>query len=207
MQIKGEGSSPRMRGTPRTWRTTGTRAWDHPRACGEHSSAYWIVMLESGSSPRMRGTHERTGFLRPCHGIIPAHAGNTPARTQPTTRRRDHPRACGEHPICLSKSSSVLGSSPRMRGTPVPGFESVMHGGIIPAHAGNTSFRWFRWFRDGDHPRACGEHVSLWTGRYGYRGSSPRMRGTLHDPRPDPVADGIIPAHAGNTSTAMSKAR
>ena len=50
-------------------------------------------------------------------GIIPAHAGNTECPLSPLLPWWDHPRACGEHPVCGSWVMLSMGSSPRMRGT------------------------------------------------------------------------------------------
>ena len=111
------GSSPRMRGTPSTRPRTCSPTGDHPRACGEHAFAAFCPCRCWGSSPRMRGTRPIWLIAVTPDGIIPAHAGNTPARTQPPANRRDHPRACGEH--CAARAAILLntGSSPRMRGT------------------------------------------------------------------------------------------
>ena len=114
--VTDQGSSPRMRGTPRIGvesaaspgiipayagntgviDLTGQRFEDHPRVCGEHSHELEHVVALQGSSPRMRGT-----------------------------------------PVLLCVCSFV-GSSPRMRGTQTiePVHERVR--GIIPAYAGNT---------------------------------------------------------------------
>ena len=96
-QHPGDGSSPRVRGTPSgsvggvvgagiipacagntfphrmRQRSTG----DHPRVCGEHGECAIGRHSGEGSSPRVRGT--RVNFLRPVHAvwIIPACAGNT----------------------------------------------------------------------------------------------------------------------------------
>ena len=71
-----------------------------------------------------------------------------------------------------------MGSSPRMRGTPLVVWGDSCDEGIIPAYAGNTchavrqpSLWW-------DHPRVCGEHDSNAQGNLQQPGSSPRMRGT-----------------------------
>ncbi len=91
------GSSPRVRGTraeglpdldpprfipARAGNTAGTRLLTaqlpvHPRACGEHSSAFTCSFQPPGSSPRVRGTLE---VGPPCQSgarFIPARAGNT----------------------------------------------------------------------------------------------------------------------------------
>ena len=58
-----------------------------------------------------------------------------------------------------------------------------------------------------DHPRACGAHVLIRRQRQKSQGSSPRMRGSPH-PYPCPVLQsGIIPAHAGLTSSSRIRAR
>ena len=173
------GSSPRMRGTPSGHIQTDTRlgiipayagntlrktkrtarARDHPRVCGEHPYTSRYNQAYSGSSPRMRGTQTMADQPQATPGIIPAYAGNTCLWQQRTRVLRDHPRVCGEHPTCLSKSSNVLGSSPRMRGTP----QQIQHGvrglGIIPAYAGNTRTHCSQPKEVRDHPRVCGEHT------------------------------------------------
>ena len=93
----------------------------------------------------------------------------------------------------------VLGSSPRMRGTLGHRGGRGAPPGIIPAHAGNTSFDMIGDVQPRDHPRACGEHQYDIPYCKTVQGSSPRMRGTLIvDPRQRSLL-GIIPAHAGNT--------
>ena len=93
----GRGSSPRMRGKPRssTRRSPTPRiipahagqtsdyfsseiiSSDHPRACGANLIVFGVVHTHLGSSPRMRGK-----LARPCTSSadlrsIPAHAGQT----------------------------------------------------------------------------------------------------------------------------------
>ena len=154
-------------------------------------------------------------------GIIPAHAGNTDHGHIVAGVNRDHPRACGEHPVDHMVEEYAGGSSPRMRGTRFCFLVCPFFVGIIPAHAGNTPLRFRRSCLSRDHPRACGEHwcdrvprllhgrdhpracgehrtASLWRTSLG--GSSPRMRGTLDWSKGYESERGIIPAHAENTS-------
>ena len=172
------GSSPRMRGTRARAKaerkrfgiipayagnTTNdydfdTPRRDHPRVCGEHPSYMSRGRYEVGSSPRMRGT---LVFLESSYcpvGIIPAYAGNTPSTSPTVSRRRDHPRVCGEHFNAVRNAASPQGSSPRMRGTPtiLPGRHRGH--GIIPAYAGNTVTLSAMHEAYWDHPRVCGEH-------------------------------------------------
>ena len=152
-----------------------------------------------GSSPRMRGTHRDYETNGDKVRIIPAHAGNTVIHARKPLVIRDHPRACGEHSGAIRHSASRPGSSPRMRGTPVPDGRARPSRGIIPAHAGNTGSRISGLQSCGDHPRACGEHAWFRAGDLCDWGSSPRMRGTLSANSLAFDLPGIIPAHAGNT--------
>ena len=132
-------------------------------------------------------------------GIIPAYAGNTARALDLGLGRRDHPRVCGEHNASFGITNFPTGSSPRMRGTHAR-FLIVENGfGIIPAYAGNTQWDCLRPVSAWDHPRVCGEHVRSSTCPEEYRGSSPRMRGTLPLPSRRIYGGGIIPAYAGNT--------
>ena len=95
------------------------RSGDHPRVCGEHRVAVDIIQIALGSSPRVRGTQRSRALRRPrCRGIIPACAGNTTASTSASSGAWDHPRVCGEHDILVNRIGLMLGSSPRVRGTP-----------------------------------------------------------------------------------------
>ena len=112
---------------------------------------------------------------------------------------RDHPRVCGEHIAVVILVSFLLGSSPRVRGTRVDLVRKRPRAGIIPACAGNTKIGYHSALRCRDHPRVCGEHVVERRSRRGFKGSSPRVRGTLPPRYPTMICRGIIPACAGNT--------
>ena len=58
-----------------------------------------------------------------------------------------------------------------------------------------------------DHPRVCGEHLSLNPDQIDALGSSPRMRGARRRGRGGALRSGIIPAYAGSTSPAPRRAR
>ena len=147
----------------------------------------------------MRGTHGGTQQICDGRGIIPALAGNTYDVGARMIRARDHPRACGEHARALLGDQFDQGSSPRLRGTLGANRFEVLHHGIIPALAGNTSARVVKCLNWRDHPRACGEHeISVETPQ-AFAGSSPRLRGTRGRRRRLPAGHGIIPALAGNT--------
>ncbi len=90
-----------------------------------------------------------------------------------------HPHACGEHVQIHSHVQSIVGSSPRMWGTPNSKSATI---GLIAVH-----------------PHACGEHMvcGVWFGEC--IGSSPRMWGTLHRRREGIDNNRFIPTHVGNT--------
>ena len=192
------GSSPRMRGTlnypsgdaeaagiipayagntsiehrKRRWN------WDHPRVCGEHTPSARSSPLPR-DHPRVCGEHRSPVSWRiPPTRIIPAYAGNTRFAQQICCVYRDHPRVCGEHIAFVPAITVVVGSSPRMRGTPRRMGRAIRPEGIIPAYAGNTQSETTSRWRSRDHPRVCGEHDPPVNGSDSFVGSSPRMRGT-----------------------------
>ena len=176
-----DGSSPRVRGTPRSpfarrcrqrfipacagntnpARSPARGSPVHPRVCGEHRRTNARQTAVAGSSPRVRGTHIQNGERRRVPAV--------------------HPRVCGEH--LHSSRSKLVGSR------------------FIPACAGNTAGRTIAPASTTVHPRVCGEHERR-GGRLGTRhrfipacagntsssgwkagvfnGSSPRVRGTRH---------------------------
>ena len=154
-----QGSSPRVRGTPRppsnALNPTGiipacagntsrmqSRAQaprDHPRVCGEHPIDHVIEEHARGSSPRVRGTLDSIEIDGDATGIIPACAGNTISNKKRPSPGRDHPRVCGEHLRIRPGCSPAMGSSPRVRGTQGDEQWVCRDRGIIPACAGNTA--------------------------------------------------------------------
>ena len=178
-KVWGHGIIPAHAGNTPSSRQCHPNSWDHPRACGEHLSPVGFDSVEEG--------------------IIPAHAGNTKWEHVLPPNSWDHPRACGEHSATLLSAVEALGSSPRMRGTQIREVAHGIDGGIIPAHAGNTSPPDSAPSANRDHPRACGEHCDHTSMERATKGSSPRMRGTLEGSGVWAESFGIIPAHAGNT--------
>ena len=153
----------------------------------------------------MRGTPSGVvGFVYKA-GIIPAYAGNTKDYREHTPHVRDHPRVCGEHCKGVLICGILLGSSPRMRGTPSQTQCAARPSGIIPAYAGNTVTIMKNPSKTWDHPRVCGEHCEGLFVASGDVGSSPRMRGTPARYCASRSNAGIIPAYAGNTSTTRAR--
>ena len=71
-------------------------ARDHPRAGGERLAGVAGLAWVLGSSPRGRGTLRSLKLYPQIGRIIPARAGNAPARRGAFPPRPDHPRAGGE---------------------------------------------------------------------------------------------------------------
>ena len=172
------GSSPHVRGAPiRRWFSRWTkgiipacagstrRSWsstacsgDHPRMCGEHSSARMAPSAAGGSSPHVRGARFVPFSFRGGGGIIPACAGSTDIDAIKRLVAGDHPRMCGEHLDGDTLNNVASGSSPHVRGAPRPAHLSRPSNGIIPACAGSTASGSFVASFERDHPRMCGEH-------------------------------------------------
>ena len=213
------GSSPRVRGKPaatrdqdtqtriiparagQTWRRRPirTRCPDHPRACGANRRPRHRRSNSSGSSPRVRGKPRRTQRARRARRIIPARAGQTYRMDTITGRQSDHPRACGANPGLEGPRAWYYGSSPRVRGKPMPVTNVDWETRIIPARAGQTQSVNGHHDYSQDHPRACGANgfVPAFSGVTS--GSSPRVRGKQQCGGDFGRARRIIPARAGQT--------
>ena len=153
------GSSPRVRGTPAgpshherrarfipactgnsgsSWRRT-RRTAVHPRVYGELVGVRVAVVLIAGSSPRVRGTRRLLVQQLLPHRFIPACTGNSPTPEHKTDRHPVHPRVYGELSATARKIVLMIGSSPRVRGTPARLSALIEHRRFIPACTGNSA--------------------------------------------------------------------
>ena len=192
------GSSPRLRGTERGGQCqddecrfipapagngrsaprSESRFPVHPRACGERFRNFTERVCSIGSSPRLRGTAADVLLVRHFRRFIPAPAGN----------------GCRE----FVRLYEEYGSSPRLRGTGRADQGLLPPERFIPAPAGNGSATASSAVGSAVHPRACGERPRR-SARLGFSsGSSPRLRGTVHQPGGDGQQRRFIPAPAGN---------
>ena len=95
----------------------------------------------------------------------------------------------------------MSGSSPRVRGKPMPVTNVDWETRIIPARAGQTRAGHSHHRQVPDHPRACGANLLLVESCVLDAGSSPRVRGKLSHCRESAMSDRIIPARAGQTGS------
>ena len=141
--------------------STGETRWIirvHPRVGGEHIDSVLRDAKGNGSSPRGRGTRLIAKHRLVITRVIPAWAGNTQVRREPTLLATGHPRVGGEHIDVLYGSDSTDGSSPRGRGTLRFRRRHGVEERVIPAWAGNTRRGARRSLAAAGHPRVGGEH-------------------------------------------------
>ena len=155
-----------------------SRAAVHPRACGELISDLQEGNFNIGSSPRLRGTPAGNLGKEVHPRFIPALAGNSFSRHHARPCITVHPRACGELRKKVLGCWLQTGSSPRLRGTLLVGFCSLLDTRFIPALAGNSLLLIGYHCFPPVHPRACGELPTFLVTPSLTTGSSPRLRGT-----------------------------
>ena len=137
----------------------------------------------------------------PESGLIPAHAGKTARRAAAPIHARAHPRSRGENSRGRRGGQSPVGSSPLTRGKRGLHPQAARRHRLIPAHAGKTPILRRRYTCHRAHPRSRGENRSASSSPSFRVGSSPLTRGKLI--AGGVVLDdlGLIPAHAGKTSS------
>ena len=108
--------------------------------------------------------------------------------------------------LCSCALSSVLGSPPQVRGKPIAAAIGPDAVGITPAGAGKTKRYQPSLTMTGDHPRRCGENLTLGQPSIVARGSPPQVRGKLLYGFHTCAHLGITPAGAGKTPVADARA-
>ena len=152
-----------------------------------------------GSSPRVRGKRNAKRRCMRLIGLIPACAGKTAIAVALRESIGAHPRVCGENIACWPANVSVSGSSPRVRGKPYDGVSLSVSVRLIPACAGKTDLAPVVASIRGAHPRVCGENWIKFAQWLVATGSSPRVRGKLHELYERLLVERLIPACAGKT--------
>ena len=118
-----------------------------------------------------------------------------------------HPRSRGENEAHCLVPSGVYGSSPLTRGKRLDHEPLIPTARLIPAHAGKTIQVRLCLLSAGAHPRSRGENVECQVKTGLGKGSSPLTRGKLRVGVILSAIGGLIPAHAGKTSSARRPSR
>ena len=156
----------------------------------------------------MRGKGTAYVFVGIHGGITPAYAGKSSLYFFVSRLLRDHPRVCGEKDVDVIASTTQIGSPPRMRGKEASTEAKHTDHRITPAYAGKSVIFCVCFFFVWDHPRVCGEKVSLSASDSGLLGSPPRMRGKGTMPMLLDKCSRITPAYAGKRAcTTMATTR
>ena len=171
----------------------------HPRSRGENICPCRGTVEGTGSSPLTRGKPPNPAKVLGRRGLIPAHAGKTRPKPQRRRAERAHPRSRGENRVQARRTRLGSGSSPLTRGKHLRATAGTEMCGLIPAHAGKTTFRGASGRRGWAHPRSRGENADTRARRYGTPGSSPLTRGKPTRDADGRTVLGLIPAHAGKT--------
>ena len=173
----------------------------HPRSRGENPSDASSLEDVVGSSPLTRGKHGAVAVGAAAGRLIPAHAGKTDVSAAPTSWASAHPRSRGENVLAIKRAAFHRGSSPLTRGKRPLGRRSHRRPRLIPAHAGKTSPSNPTGTGAWAHPRSRGENQVAVLAIRRAAGSSPLTRGKPVKRLQSRLADRLIPAHAGKTSS------
>ena len=130
-----------------------------------------------GLSPRRRGNRSPAQPARAPRGSIPAQAGEPTTHSPATPAGRVYPRAGGGTSQVIRTARGNPGLSPRRRGNPAPRRSRPAPEWVYPRAGGGT---------------ACKRHHLVLV-----EGLSPRRRGNLVDDVRGDLAQGSIPAQAG----------
>ena len=175
------------------------RSRDHPRRCGENSLLPSVRRCKSGSPPQVRGKQCRLTNRRPRSIITPAGAGKTMVHAPRQRQHLDHPRRCGENLDNFLLGDISRGSPPQVRGKPNTRNTARKARGITPAGAGKTLVHVNIKLHSQDHPRRCGENVTVYALLATGDGSPPQVRGKPRQRRDIFPRKRITPAGAGKT--------
>ena len=184
-------------------RRTGVPA--HPRSRGENAPTGRPRPSGPGSSPLTRGKRARRAWSFCPLGLIPAHAGKTRGQESRHEGSPAHPRSRGENQAAKPLGRKDLGSSTLTRGK-LPEAHRLLGGKrLIPAHAGKTRATRRTRYRMRAHPRSRGENPSAAAAPASTCGSSPLTRGKRQRWNGPRGGIGLIPAHAGKTSSSIRR--
>ena len=179
----------------------------HPHSRGENPLSLTPEAAEKGSSPLTRGKQVFVLADPVEGGLIPTHAGKTLTTCPTTPETWAHPHSRGENRAGRMFTPSLAGSSPLTRGKPDAGRARLVPGGLIPTHAGKTSSSNATSATCRAHPHSRGENVKTVLTMFHTVGSSPLTRGKPCLVRNRSPLGGLIPTHAGKTSSPAARQR
>ena len=145
----------------------------------------------------MRGNQCGAGWCLASRGSIPAYAGEPGGCSAAAADARVYPRVCGGTYSSVSVCADWIGLSPRMRGNPSTPNAGVNGVRSIPAYAGEPTQDYDSGRNQGVYPRVCGGTIRAWRLAKAQQGLSPRMRGNPLYTLLLRMAQGSIPAYAG----------
>ena len=191
------GSIPACAGEPISSASLISGGKVYPRVCGGTQVHTPPAIPSWGLSPRVRGNPSNVRCNSSWSRSIPACAGEPSRPPRRTGPRAVYPRVCGGTLHVRAFVVQVGGLSPRVRGNRHCLVRGRGRARSIPACAGEPR----RIIApDGPHqvyPRVCGGTCSQQRPGKSPGGLSPRVRGNQPHGAPGAVADGSIPACAG----------
>ena len=179
----------------------------YPRVCGGTPDDDEIQANVDGLSPRMRGNRRRRLRFPPIAGSIPAYAGEPCRRCGYAFIREVYPRVCGGTTISCVRDAFSSGLSPRMRGNQWHCHLTLRHSQSIPAYAGEPHVNGKPGCQRPVYPRVCGGTPPNLRQAAEVARLSPRMRGNPTSEVINAVADGSIPAYAGEPLAGTTSTR
>ena len=191
------GSIPASAGEPDARRRERRYRWVHPRERGGAWNRPHASLPSSGPSPRARGSRWGPWRAALARGSIPASAGEPARRLCAEDVMRVHPRERGGADARPPALLTVMGPSPRARGSRGRGVARGRAPGSIPASAGEPdgalAAAGWPWV----HPRERGGARSTPLSLSPAAGPSPRARGSRRLAAQRDAVVGSIPASAG----------
>ena len=139
------------------------------------------------------------------HRIIPTRVGTSITECTIVTVWRDHPHACGDKLIYLSKRKAARGSSPRVWGQVLRFSFNQPFSRIIPTRVGTRRRNILCLSDHQDHPHACGDKAEASQCYVPLLGSSPRVWGQANEATKEAELVRIIPTRVGTSSLFRSR--
>ena len=138
------------------------RRWVYPRVCGGSAAPLSWLSVGWGLSPRVRGKLPFGAVVAAGARSIPACAGEANTSGRSAWGSGVYPRVCGGSFMPADGQPASLGLSPRVRGKPPLGTSPILHGGSIPACAGEATEVVHSRSNGWVYPRVCGGSGFCW---------------------------------------------